>query len=356
LTIDPFDWRGRTVLVTGHTGFKGSWLALWLHRLGATVTGFSNEVPTDPSHFEAVGLGDLVDDRRGDIRDAAAVDAVVSHVKPELVFHLAAQPLVRRSYVDPVGTLSANVMGSAHVLESCRQHGVGGVVVATTDKCYVNREWAWGYREDDALGGDDPYSASKAATEMVAATYRASFPELRVASVRAGNVIGPGDWAADRLVPDAVRAVASGSQLVVRNPRSVRPWQDVLDCLVGYLLVGRGLLDNADTATAWNFGPTPGTSPMVGEMVALLSQAWQGKLRWNHEADGGPPEYGTLAVDATRARQTLGWSPACSLTDTLQAIVSWHDAAARGVDMRDVSLARLAFFESAWAAHSSVST
>ena len=259
-TVVSRAWRGRRVLVTGHTGFKGSWLALWLHAAGAEVSGFALAPPTDPSLFAAARLGRLIDHVEGDVRDLAAIEAAVARVRPEVIFHLAAQPLVRLSYEAPVETYATNVMGTAHVLEAARRvAGVAVVVCVTSDKCYANREWDWPYRESDPMGGHDPYSSSKGCAELVVAAYRSSYFADRgpaVASVRAGNVIGGGDWAADRLVPDLVRAFEAGKTPLIRAPDAVRPWQHVLEALGGYLRIGERLMSGERRfADAWNFGP-----------------------------------------------------------------------------------------------------
>jgi len=342
------DWSGRRVLVTGHTGFKGSWLALWLHQLGARVTGLSDEVPSVPSHFDAVDLGDLVTDRRGDVRDPAVVDAAVAESRPDVVLHLAAQSLVRRSYAQPAETFATNVGGTVNVLDAARRHEVPAVVVATTDKCYENREWPWGYREGDPLGGHDPYSASKAAAEVVIGSYRASFPgTARIASIRAGNVIGPGDWSEDRLIPDAVRAATSGGELVVRNPGSTRPWQDVLDCLSGYLVAAEGLLSDRPVDRAWNIGPAPWEALSVGDVVGRFAAAWGEGFRWRIQPDGGPHEARLLALDATLARTELGWRPVRTVEETVQRLVDWHRLVHDGGDARAASLAELAQVDAA---------
>ncbi|MGH8555996.1 MAG: CDP-glucose 4,6-dehydratase, partial [Methylococcales bacterium] len=271
-------YRGRRVLLTGHTGFKGSWLALWLRHLGAEVTGLALAPATTPNHWDMLGLD--ISEHRIDIRDAGAMQRAALEARPNIVFHLAAQPLVRRSYRDPLETWSTNVMGTANLLEACRKiSGLQTIVAVTTDKCYLNQEWPWGYRETDPLGGHDPYSASKAGAELVAASYRASFfhgentPLL--ATARAGNVIGGGDWLEDRLVPDLIRALTKNETLEIRSPGATRPWQHVLDSLSGYLLLGQKLLEcRQDFAEAWNFGPDPESNRTVAEVLAGLSKHW----------------------------------------------------------------------------------
>lgn len=326
-------YAGRRVLVTGHTGFKGSWLALWLQALGAQVHGMALAPGTSPNHWDLLGLG--LPEHRHDIRDAAAVRAAVAAVQPELVFHLAAQPLVRRSYADPLETWSTNVMGTAHVLEACRHTpGVRAVLVVTTDKCYENQEWPWGYRERDALGGHDPYSASKAATELAVASWRSAFGQTPgaplLATARAGNVIGGGDWSTDRLVPDLVRALAAGQPLVVRSPQATRPWQHVLESLSGYLLLGRQLLaGQAEAARAFNFGPGSEGNRCVADVLRGLQSAWPA-LRWAADANAGQPagphEATLLQLDSSLARCRLGWQPVWGFDETLRRTADWYRA------------------------------
>jgi len=326
-------YRGRRVLVTGHTGFKGSWLTLWLKTLGAEVTGLALAPPSTPSHWDLVDLD--VEDRRVDIRDVDAVEAVVGQRAPEIVFHLAAQPLVRRSYRDPLETWSTNVMGTANVLEACRRRGgVGAVVVVTTDKCYENREWEWGYRENDRLGGRDAYSASKAGAELVASSYRAAFfggsGRPLVATARAGNVIGGGDWSEDRLVPDAVRAIAAGRPLEIRSPDARRPWQHVLEPLSGYLCLGERLLGGeAGFADAWNFGPGAEGNRTVVEVLTALQASWPA-LDWRLTADRHPHEAGLLQLDSSRARHRLKWHPVWPFDEAVIATARWYAAHAAG--------------------------
>lgn len=322
-------YSGCRVLVTGHTGFKGSWLALWLQQLGAQVAGLALPADSSPSHWELLGLD--VEGRTVDIRDAEAVRSAVAGFRPEIVFHLAAQALVRPSYEDPLATWATNVMGTAHVLEACRHAAdVRAIVVATSDKCYANREWHWAYRESDPLGGHDPYSASKAGAEMVVASYRQSFfaPAGRplLASARAGNVIGGGDWAQDRLVPDAARAAAGGSTLQVRNPQATRPWQHVLEPLSGYLALGQKLLqEDRAAADAWNFGPGPEGNVSVDTLLDTLRADWP-ELRWRAAGSAGPHEAGLLHLDSARARAGLQWRPVWSLPQAAAATAGWYRA------------------------------
>ena len=341
-------WRGRRVLVTGHTGFKGSWLSLWLHALGAEVTGFALAPPTDPSLFDAARIGELIAHVEGDVRDLAAVRATVEAARPEVIFHLAAQPLVRLSYQEPVETYAANVMGTVHVLEAARQTpGVAAIVCVTSDKCYENREWVWPYRESDAMGGHDPYSSSKGCAELVAAAYRRSFfaeagPAL--ASVRAGNVIGGGDWAADRLIPDLVRAFEAGAAPLIRSPDAVRPWQHVLEALGGYLMIAERLVvGETRFADAWNFGPSDEDARPVSWIVDRMRAAWGGGASGALTDTGPRPhEAGLLRLDCSKARAELGWRPALRLEQALDWIVAWHQAVGAGADARAVTLAQIA--------------
>lgn len=346
-------WAGRRVLLTGHTGFKGSWLALWLHRLGAQVTGLALEPDTSPSLFVEAGIAELIDHHVGDIRDLAEVTAVVERCRPQVIFHLAAQPLVRLSYDQPVETFATNLLGTVHVMEAARRvGGVDAFVCITTDKCYENREWVWPYREVDPMGGHDPYSSSKACAELAVASYRRSFfpPDavagggMALASVRAGNVIGGGDWALDRLVPDLVRAFASGEAPAIRSPNAVRPWQHVLEALHGYLMIADRLIaDQAEFADAWNFGPSEDDARPVSWIVERMQTLWGGSARqpapWagtvQHEA-------GLLRLDTSKARAQLGWRPALPLGEALQWIVDWHQRHEAGENARTLTLRQIA--------------
>lgn len=320
-------YRGRRVLVTGHTGFKGSWLCFWLNSLGAEVTGLALDPPSEPSHWDLLDL--QVTDHRADVRDEAAVQAVFDAERPEIVFHLAAQPLVRRSYLEPINTWATNVMGTANVLESLRSTPQArAAVVVTTDKCYENREWPWAYRERDRLGGHDPYSASKASAELVAASYRSAFLQQPtsplLATARGGNVIGGGDWSEDRLIPDLVRSLIDDETMVLRSPRATRPWQHVLDCLSGYLLVGQQLLaGNSSCAEAWNFGPDQQGNRTVEEVVAGLARHWP-RVNWQVTASPQPHESGLLQVDSAKARMHLGWRPVWNYEKALQHTATWY--------------------------------
>jgi CDP-glucose 4,6-dehydratase len=320
-------YQGRRVLLTGHTGFKGVWLSAWLKALGAEVTGLALAPDTTPNHFDL--LKPEIDSRLQDVRDAAQTAALVKSAAPEIVFHLAAQPLVRRSYRDPLETLSTNIMGTAHVLEACRQTpSVRAIVVVTTDKCYENVEQAAGYREDDKLGGYDPYSASKACAEIVAGSYRQSFFSAAgaalLATARAGNVIGGGDWSEDRLVPDLVRAVTGGKPLVIRSPKATRPWQHVLEPLSGYLLLGQKLLQGDKTAaTAFNFGPDDAGNRPVETVLQLMRHNWPA-LEWQVDAAPQPHEATLLHLISDKARETLGWRPVWTLEQGIAATATWY--------------------------------
>ncbi len=327
-------WNGRRVLVTGHTGFKGAWLCLWLARLGARVAGLALPPRTDRDVYVSAGVEAEVESIIADVRDADAVARAVRQTKPDVVFHLAAQPLVRASYSNPVATYAVNVMGTAHVLEAVRQcEDVQAVVSVTTDKCYDNREWTWGYREIDPLGGDDPYSSSKAAAELVTAAYRRSFfthgAGVAVASARAGNVIGGGDFSPDRLIPDAVRAFEQGRSVLIRRPGSVRPWQHVLEPLGGYILLAEHLLRQGSRfATAYNFGPSDDDARPVREVMDVLARVWGEPARWHTDANGqnGPHEAALLRLDCSRARQQLGWRPILGLETALTWTAQWYRA------------------------------
>jgi CDP-glucose 4,6-dehydratase len=348
--IDPRFWAQRRVLITGHTGFKGAWLSLWLLSLGAEPLGLSAGPPSTPSLYELSRLGELMREQTVDVRDADRVRAALAAARPEVVLHLAAQPMVRRSLREPSQTYAVNVLGTVNVLEAVRTVGadVGAVVVVTSDKCYDNRA---GRRrpfvEDDPLGGADPYSSSKACAELVAGAYRSSFfagEGPRLATARAGNVIGGGDWGEDRLLGDAVRAVERDERLRVRNPRSVRPWQHVLNPLSGYLRLAESLSRDDSAARAWNFGPRDEDVRTVGEVVRRLAELWHGELEWELEDSPQPAEAGHLALDSGAAGRELGWTPACDLERALASIVEWHDAQRAGADMRAVTLRQIERF------------
>jgi CDP-glucose 4,6-dehydratase len=348
-------WANRRVFLTGHTGFKGGWLALWLTHMGAVVRGYSLDPSTTPNLFHVARVGEKVEDIRGDIRDAKVLDKAMAEFAPEVVFHLAAQPLVRLSYADPILTYETNVIGTARVLDAVRRTpSVRAVVSVTTDKCYDNREWAWGYRETDPLGGFDPYSSSKACAEIVTAAFRQSyFPVekgsehgVRVASARAGNVIGGGDWSLDRLIPDLVRGFLSGRPVPIRRPRSIRPWQHVLEPLHGYILLAEKLLDgNPKFATAYNFGPADDDALPVQWIAEHMTRSWGHGASWYYDEDHSVHEAGYLKLDASLARADLAWKPQLRLADALDWLVQWYRAHAAGEDMQALTLSQIAAYQ-----------
>jgi CDP-glucose 4,6-dehydratase len=348
-------WKGRRVFLTGHTGFKGSWLALWLSQAGATVCGYSLAPPSEPNLFEVARVGERIQSIEADICDELRLRSAMQEFAPELVFHLAAQSLVRRSYVEPVLTYATNVMGTVNVLECIRQTGsVRAAVIITTDKCYENREWQWGYREEDRLGGHDPYSNSKACAELVCAAYRNSFfaPEklsvhgVAVATARAGNVIGGGDWAADRLIPDLMRGFIAGEQVAIRNPNSIRPWQHVLEPIRGYIqLAERLLARDSEFASAWNFGPAEEDARPVQWIVQRLAQQWSPQASWAVSEGVHPHEATYLKLDCARAHNLLGWRPALGLSGALELIVEWYKNWQAGSDMQTVTLDQIAAYQ-----------
>ena len=348
VVVDPVFWSGRRVLVTGHTGFKGAWLSLWLSSLGAEVVGFSRGAPTAPSLFELSRLDELVESFAGDVRDGGALRDAVSRARPDVVIHMAAQPLVRRGFSHPVETYETNVMGTVNVLEAARAGEVRAVVVVTTDKCYAERPGGGPHRETDALGGRDPYSSSKACAELVAAAYRDSFfgGGPRLATARAGNVIGGGDWAEDRLVPDLVGALLDGRRLRLRNPDAIRPWQHVLCPLSGYLLLAQALCESDAAADAWNLGPDPEDARPVRWVVERLAGLLGEGLQWEEDRGAGPPEAPHLTLDSSRARSALGWRPAWSLDDALTSIAAWYQGHRAGEDARDLTLGQIQAYAS----------
>ena len=346
--IDESFWRGRRVFLTGHTGFKGSWLSIWLGELGAEVYGYALDPPTDPSLFQLAKLDSRIGSTIGDIRDRESLRKALCAVRPEIVVHMAAQPLVRLSYEDPLLTYETNVMGTANLFEAVRGcDSVRAVVIITTDKCYENREWPWGYRENEALGGYDPYSSSKACAELVAASYRSSFfnpkeygksHNVAVATARAGNVIGGGDWAKDRLVPDVVKAIGEGRKVSIRSPEAIRPWQHVLEPLSGYLSLAEALCEEGSAyAEAWNFGPYDHDSRPVKWIVERLCSYWPGSAGFEIDKGPKPHEAACLKLDCSKALFRLGWKPVWSLETALRKIVEWNLAFSRDEDMYGVS-------------------
>ncbi len=344
-------WRGRRVFVTGHTGFKGSWLCLWLHDLGARVTGFALPPPTRPSLFEVARVGGLVNSLIGDVRDLAALTDALRSSRPEIVIHMAAQSLVREFYDQPVETYATNVMGTVHLFEAVRiVGGVRSLICVTSDKCYENRESEQPYREDDPMGGFDPYSSSKGCAELVTAAYRRSFFPVEdigrhgvaLASARAGNVVGGGDWARDRLIPDLLTGFSTGRRPVIRFPNSIRPWQHVMEPLAGYLMLAEKLWrGEARFAAGWNFGPDEHDARPVNWIADRLAQAWGGGAGWDKSDLPQPHEAGYLKLDSTRARAELGWSPTWPLEICLERIVEWQHAFLAGRDARDTTLAQI---------------
>jgi CDP-glucose 4,6-dehydratase len=338
-------FAGRRVLLTGHTGFKGGWLALWLRRLGAEVHGYALD-PETPSVFTQAGVADaLASDTRADLRDRARLAAAFAQARPELVLHLAAQPLVRLSYEQPLETLETNIIGTANVLDAARRvPGLRGVLVVTSDKCYENREWLWPYREDEPMGGADPYSVSKGCAELVTASFRRSYFQAPgsplIASARAGNVFGGGDWAKDRLIPDIARAVLAGQPVVLRNPDAVRPWQHVLEPLRGYLMIAARLLaGDAAAARGWNFGPHPSSELPVGEVAAEMIRHWgRGALEIRRDPNA-VHEARLLRLDSSQAAALLGWRPALDLPEALRLAVDWYGAASRLAELTQAQIA-----------------
>ncbi len=350
--MNPSFWSGKKVFVTGHTGFKGSWLSLWLQQLDAQVTGYALQPPTNPSLFEVAQVAQGMKSIIGDIRDGTMLTNAMRQAAPDIVIHMAAQPLVRRSYVDPVETYSTNVMGTAHLLEAVRETpSVCAVVNVTTDKCYENKEWVWGYRESEPMGGFDPYSSSKGCAELVTAAYRNSFfnaakhseHQVALATARAGNVIGGGDWAEDRLIPDILRAIEAGQSVNIRNPHATRPWQHVLEPLSGYLVLAEKLSSEAGQqyAEGWNFGPRDEDARPVQWIVEQLTQQWGDGAAWHLDGGTHPHEAHCLKLDCSKARALLGWSPRWHLGQALQSIIAWHKAHHRNQDMRTLCLQQI---------------
>jgi CDP-glucose 4,6-dehydratase len=339
-------WRGKRVLLTGHTGFKGSWLSLWLLSMGSVLRGVALDAPTTPALFDIARVADGMDHKVADVRDYDAISALIAEFKPEIIFHMAAQPLVRLSYEEPIATYATNVMGTVHVLEAARHAGsVRAVVNVTTDKCYENREWVWGYREDEAMGGYDPYSSSKGCSELVSNAFRKSFLQasgIGLATARAGNVIGGGDWAVDRLVPDILKALEQGRPVLIRNPHAVRPWQHVLEPLSGYLLLAESLFEHGQLgAEGWNFGPCDDDARPVQWVVERLCKEWGGGASWVLQPGDHPHEAQYLKLDVSKARQRLNWSPRLPLQTALALVIAWHQEWLSGSDMQAFSLKQI---------------
>ncbi len=348
-------WQGKRVFLTGHTGFKGGWLSLWLQQLGADVTGYALEAPTTPSLFEVASVARGMVSIIGDVRDGEALKRAMAQARPEIVIHMAAQPLVRYSYVNPVETYATNVMGVVNLLEAVRATpGVRSVVNVTSDKCYENREWPWGYRENEAMGGYDPYSNSKGCAELVTAGYRSSFFNaekyaehgIALGSGRAGNVIGGGDWAMDRLIPDMLRAIGAGQPVMIRNPHSIRPWQHVLEPLSGYLTLAEKLYSEGPVhAEGWNFGPHDTDAKPVEWIIERMTQEWGAGASWSLDGQNHPHEATYLKLDCSKARGQLGWYPRWDIGQTIAKIVEWHKAFDEGLDMRELSLAQITTYQ-----------
>ena len=351
--IDRDFWQGKKVFITGHTGFKGSWLCLWLHSLGAQVIGYALKPPTDPSLYELCSIDKLVESHIADIRDSEALSKALSAVHPDIVIHMAAQPLVRDSYKIPVETYSVNVMGTVNLFEAVRNSkSVKAVINVTTDKCYENKEWIWGYRENEPLGGYDPYSSSKACSELVTAAYRRSFfnssntsnlsTSVAVASARAGNVIGGGDWATDRLIPDCVRAILKNEKIVIRNPQAIRPWQHVLEPLSGYLMLTQKLFEEGPRyAEAWNFGPDDSDAKPVEWLVGSLCKKWGDGASYMIDKGKHFHEAHYLKLDCSKARSELGWQPRWDLEKAIESIIEWTRAYKSGKNIQEVCLKQI---------------
>lgn len=347
-------WRGKKVFLTGHTGFKGSWLSLWLQQLGAEVTGYALQPPTDPSLFEIANVAKGMKSVIGDIRDGDALGKAMRAAAPVIVIHMAAQSLVRRSYADPAETYSTNVMGTVNMLEAVRKTAsVRAVINVTSDKCYDNKERMPGYREDEAMGGSDPYSSSKGCAELVTSAWRKSFfdpakyheHKVALASARAGNVIGGGDWAEDRLIPDILRAISAEQPVVIRNPRAIRPWQHVLEPLSGYLLLAQKLYEEgAAYAEAWNFGPNDEDAKPVQWIVERFIRQWGDGASWQLDQGSHPHEAQYLKLDCSKARNKLGWAPRWNLDECLSNIANWHQSQMRGQEMRKVCVQQIESF------------
>ena len=348
-------WRGKTVLLTGHTGFKGSWLSLWLQEMGAEVIGYALDPPTNPSLFDSARVGDGMTSITGDVRDLSKLQAVFVEHKPEIVIHMASQALVRYSYQNPVETYETNVMGTVHLLEAVRKaSSTKAVLIVTTDKCYENREWVWGYRENERMGGYDPYSNSKGCAELVSACYRSSFFSSDIQSrhgvglgtARAGNVIGGGDRAQDRLMPDILAAFGEGRSVNIRNPHAIRPWQHVLEPLSGYLKLAQRLYEQGSLfSEAWNFGPGEDDAKPVSSVVEQMALLWGGGAEWHIDSGEHPHEANYLKLDTSKARSRLNWHPVLRLNDALSLTVDWAKNDLIGGNMRDLTLAQIKGYE-----------
>jgi CDP-glucose 4,6-dehydratase len=347
--VDPAFWKGKNIFLTGHTGFKGGWLSLWLVSMGAKVTGYSLAPNTTPNLFDVLAINSLIEKSHvADIRDLLSLQKAMFEAKPDIVIHMAAQPIVRYSYVNPIETYATNVMGTVHVLDSTRNiDSICATLVVTTDKCYENKEWVWGYRENEPMGGFDPYSNSKGCAELITAAYRQSYfssaeSNNKVASARAGNVIGGGDWSEDRLIPDAIKAFEAKLPLMVRNPLATRPWQHVLEPLSGYLVLAQALYSQgASFASGWNFGPRDEDNRSVKDVIDLFIAQWDGKARWEKEGSEQPHEANLLKLDCSKASSQLGWAPRWNLETAIEKIAEWQKAYQNKETMQKVSLAQI---------------
>lgn len=339
--VNPLFWNGKKVFMTGHTGFKGSWMSLWLQKMGAIVKGYALDPPSDPALFTEAGIGKDMESQIGDIRDLEGIKKSMREFNPDILIHMAAQPLVRLSYVEPIDTYMTNVMGTANVLEAARScKNLKAIVSVTTDKCYENKEWAWGYRENEPMGGYDPYSSSKGCAELVTAAYRNSFfntsSSAAIATARAGNVIGGGDWAEDRLVPDILKAFEKKETVIVRNPLATRPWQHVLEPLSGYLVLAENLYTGGSPfAEAWNFGPQDEDCKTVQWMLDHMVSLWGNGASWQLDENSHPHEARLLKLDCSKAKAELKWEPRWHVDQALEKIISWHHAWLKGQDMKE---------------------
>ena len=339
-TVDRTFWKGKRVFLTGHTGFKGSWLSLWLEDMGAIVKGYSLEPYTEPSLFKVAKVSSGIESEIGDIRDYDKLKSSVNSFSPEIILHLAAQPLVRDSYEDPLGTYETNVMGTANLLQASRElPNLKSIVIVTTDKCYENREWEWGYRENEAMGGYDPYSSSKGCAELVTSAFRRSFfqsIDVAIASARAGNVIGGGDWSKDRLIPDVLRSYNQGDQVIIRNPKATRPWQHVIEPLSGYLILAEELYNKGQAfAEPFNFGPRDEDCQSVESILNTININWEGCPGWKLDDEANPHEARFLKLDISKAKDKLNWTPKWNLESTIKRIVDWNKAFNRQENMRE---------------------
>lgn len=349
--VNPSFWKSKKVFITGHTGFKGSWLSLWLQDMGAVVKGYALEPNTNPNLFTQANVAKNMDSEIGDITDLNHISESMKAFDPEVLIHMAAQPLVRLSYKDPVLTYATNVMGTVNVLEAARKcTNLKAIVSVTTDKCYENREWAWGYRENEPIGGHDPYSSSKGCAELVTAAYRKSFfnqnNTVFLASARAGNVIGGGDWSADRLIPDILRAFEKNDSVIVRNPMATRPWQHVLEPLSGYLVLAQHLYEEgSDFAEGWNFGPKDEDCKSVSWILDKMVSKWGKGASWELDKNNNPHEAGYLKLDCSKAAMRLNWHPKWNLEDTLESIIGWHQHYLSGKNIKEQCLLEIAKYQ-----------